>query len=437
MKKPVFLIVLAALLATSCLKDGLNDFDALKHPMSFHGTINPTLGVPVGSGTMTIHDILNMVQESESYVEVTEQGILSIVYDTTMSWSFDIDDSKKGGHNGAKDNDSNIYTARNTIKGSVSFDLFKNIEELDGAEMEVDSLKLNILAFVKATARPGSQEALDSLHVNVYYDSLGIVVTGKGGKTWSTVLPNVVYIDSLINGQYIRLFDDADISDAINLRPERIDYCARMNIGFTSAFFASAGITENQFVADSIGVKHVDIDADIKVDFPVSAYINNFSYETDIEFTPSFNLGDLHIDSSAIFMQCENEIPLSLTLRAQLIDSTGTPLCDLLNPTVTPIEGAQVALDPVSNLYVSSRASSSLVEIPITTSVFDNLLKTHGIRLTAGLNTSDTGNPTRKRVTIKDDNYLKVRLWAKVNPSYDLDMDMGGSDNNNKKGGVQ
>ena len=439
MRKPLFFIVLAGLLASSCLKDGLNDFDALKHPISISGTVNPTLGVPIGSGQMTIHDILNMVQESESYVEVSEEGILSIVYDTTASWSIDLDDSKATPRKGAKDSTDVVYTARKPITGNVSFDLFENIKELENAEMEVDSLKLDILTYIKATEKPGCKEMMDSLHVHVYYDSLCIIVTGKDNRHWSTQLPNVVPIDSLLEGQYIRLFNNEDISGAINIQPMRIDYCARMNVAFEAAFFAAAGMNENQFVADVIGIEHVDIDADIKVDFPVSAYINNFSYETDIEFVPSFSLGDLKIDSSMIFLDCENGIPLSLSLRAQLIDSTGTPLCDLLTPATTELTGSVVGLDPVTNLYVTQTPSNTLIQIPITKSVFDNLLNTHGIRLTAGLNTSNTGDPIHKRVTIKDDNYLKVRLWAKIKPSYSLDMDMGESNqgDNSGKGGAQ
>ena len=62
MKKGIFFVVLASLFMTSCLKDGFNDFDALQHPMYFHGTVNPTLGVPIGTGSANIYDMLKMVK---------------------------------------------------------------------------------------------------------------------------------------------------------------------------------------------------------------------------------------------------------------------------------------------------------------------------------------------------------------------------------------
>ena len=102
MKKLSIFLVLASLLMTSCLKDGFNDFNALNYPMSFHGEVSPTLGVPIGSGSATIFDMLQMVQISYAKMEVDSRGILTIVYDTSMPWHVDFDNSKgtKGG--GAK-----------------------------------------------------------------------------------------------------------------------------------------------------------------------------------------------------------------------------------------------------------------------------------------------------------------------------------------------
>ena len=61
MKKTLLPILLVSLLFTSCLKDGFNDFEALKHPLAISGTVSPTLGVPVAQGSATILDMLKMV----------------------------------------------------------------------------------------------------------------------------------------------------------------------------------------------------------------------------------------------------------------------------------------------------------------------------------------------------------------------------------------
>ena len=436
MKKALLFSLLATLLMTSCLKDGLNDFDALNHEMVFHGTVNPTLGVPIGMGSATIFDMLQMVQMSEASMEINSNGIVTIVYDTSIRDTIDIENSKKGNHTGAKTDI--VHVARNVYSGSTPIDLFENIEFLDNAEVEVDSLLVNVGAYIKAMARPGAMEAMDSFHVHVYYDSLNIDVVGKDGTLHHVYShPDSIPIDSLIIGQYVTLFNNTDISSAINHRPTELRYSARMNIAFEAAFFG-ANFNENKFVADSIGITAVDVDADVKVSFPISAYINNLNYKTDIEFSPSFRLDDLTIDSSMLYIDCQNGIPLDFLLRVQFLDSTDAVMCDVLDPAYTTVAGANVVLDPATNLYVSSSPRQTLVNIPITEEVFNSLLKTRKIRLDATLNTTDTGNPARKRVSIKATDELSLRVWAKLKPNYTIDYGIGGNDDQEgQKGGLR
>ena len=199
-----------------------------------------------------------------------------------------------------------------------------------------------------------------------------------------------------------------------------------MNIAFEAAFFAS-NITENDFIADSIGVTSVDIDADVKVEFPISAYINNLSYQTDINFEPSFHLGDLVIDSSYLFLTLENGIPLSLDVNAKFINEAGDST-KILNTTVG---GA-----PVTNTapYVSNGKTTTLDTIIVTKEVFDALLETKKIRVKAGLNTTD--NDLQKRVSIKADDKLEIKLSALLHPSYNMNFDLGnGQEGDNQEGG--
>ena len=130
MKKSAFLIMFASLLMTSCLKDGFNDFDALRHDLAINGTVSPTLGVPIGSGSATIFDMLKMVQISYATMEVDSRGIISLAYDTTASFNIDLTSSKGGN---SKDADI-VHIARNNIEGSVSIDLFDNIDFLNNPQ---------------------------------------------------------------------------------------------------------------------------------------------------------------------------------------------------------------------------------------------------------------------------------------------------------------
>ncbi len=426
MKRKALLFVFASILMTSCLKDGFNDFEALKHPMVFQGNVSPSLAVPVASGSVTIYDILNMVQISYARMEVNEDGIVTIAYDTSSTWHINFNNSKKG-HSSPKSSDI-VHTARNRINGSVAIDLFKNIEFLENADIEVDSLKLNIDAFIKAQANQEAIQALETYHVHVYYDSLHISVVGKDNNVYDVaLLTDSIPIDSLINGQNIKLFDNADISNAINKRPIEIRYGARMNIAFESAFFSS-GMSENEFIADSIGVTGVDISANIKVDFPVSTKISNLSYETDIDFEPSFHLDDLVIDSSYIFLTLNNGIPLELGVNAKFVNAAGQETSEIINTTVA---GA-----PVTSTvpYVSNGTSTTVDTIIVTKQVFEDLLETKKIRLKASLNTTD--NKLNKRVAIKADDKLNIKLSALLKPSYDINIGVGSeNEGNNEEGG--
>lgn len=438
----IIFLVLASLMTTSCLKDGFNDFEALGKPMSFHGTINPTLGVPIGTGSATIFDMLKMVQISYATMEVDSRGIITIAYDTTAQWEINFN-SKKPRHGGAKTGEI-VHVIQREINGSVGIDLFQNMTFLNEADIEVDSLLVYFRAFLKAEANDSAIQAFENYHVHVYYDSLYINVVGQDNVIYPIYpgpndLHDSIPIDSLIAGQYITLFNNTDISTAINKRPKGIQYGARMNIAFEAAFFAN-NISENDFVIDTLGVTAINIDGDIKVRFPVSAYLNNLRYETDIQFTPSTLLNDIIVDSSMIYMDCLNGIPLSLLVRAQFVDENDQVLCDVFDPAETVVEGADVALNPEINLYTATNPRETTIQVPVTKTMFESLLQTRKIRLKAGINTSPTGNPSRKRVSIQANDMLQMRVWAKLKPEYTLDIEIGGNSDttqNGKKGGVK
>ena len=136
-----------------------------------------------------------------------------------------------------------------------------------------------------------------------------------------------------------------------------------------------------------------------------------------------------------------NGIPLKFDLRAQFVDKNDVVLCDVFNPNIVELEGAEVALNPANNLYTASTPKQTLVEIPIDQNLFNSLLNTAKIRINASLNTSETNNPTRKRVAIQSTDKLDIRVWAKLKPTYDLNIDLGGTGDSdttgNKKGGAR
>ena len=438
MRKPLFIAIMACLMFTSCEKI-VGDLDFLNHEMAVQGTINPTLGVPVAHGSISIHDVLQMVQVTAAKVEIGEDGIIDIIYDTAQKFTVILDESgkktKRHGSYSKSDTADYVHISRNSIQGTIKIDIFDNIDSsLNGASIEVDHLFVNMGAYVKADANPDALALMDTFHVDVYYDSLYIIAIGKDGSSETINLPNVVPIDSLIQGQYIKIFDKEDISHVINKHPVEILYGVRMNIAFEAEFFET-GLSENQFVSDSIGVHSVDIDADVKIEFPFSTFIKDLTYKTDLLFDPNIDLKEFSIDSSMIILDCNNSLPLSLGLSAKFIDSTGTELCELLDPTPTVLAGAPVKDDGKGH-FVSNGMTNSKIMIPITASVFEKLQKTKGVRLDATLNTTSTGSTTNKNVAVRATDMLDINITAKAQPLYNLNFDLNrGSNSNNQKGG--
>lgn len=428
MKKTTIFVVFASLLMSSCLKDGFNDFDALNHDMVFHGVVSPTLGVPIGEGSATVYDMLNMVQLSTASLEVGNDSVMTLTYDTTLTTQIDLSNSSKGRHGSKSDV---VHVSRNTIEGAVAVDLFDNITLLNEADLEVDSLLVYLKAHLKASTEDSIRtiNALQHFHVQVYYDQLRISVLGKDENTYNILsLDDSIPVVDILKGEDIVLFNNIDISNIINKRPKEIRYSARMNIAFESEFFATLGVSEDEFVADSIGVNLVDVTTDLKARFPISAYFNNIQYETDIDFTHSIHLDDLSIDSSMLYLECDNGIPLALDIRASFIDNNNNEMCVVLNSTV---QGAQV--NYVNNRYIATQHTVSVLEIPVDKTVYEALLNTTKIRLNAGLSTADVSS--HHHVAIRANDRIKLKVYAKLKPTYTLDYELGG--NNDTEGGDQ
>jgi len=434
MKRKLLFLAMVSLLFSSCLKDGLNDFEALQHPMHLNGTINPTLGIPIGEGSANIYDLLNMFQAIQANVLISDNGLINFVYsDSNVHYHIDMEDSKG---QGSKSGDI-VYISKKLINGETEIDLFDNItEELNGADIDVDSILVDFGAFVQATAKEGTDTLLEHYHVHIYYDSITITTVGENNLATRVIdMEDSIPVNNLLEGEYITLLEGGDLSSIINDRPNKVQYTARLNIAFEAAFFATAGVSTDQFVADSLGITAVDIDADINVRFPLSAKISNLEYTTDIDFAPNFNMEELTIDSSILFLECNNNIPLEILLDGSLLDSNDVKICDLLDPVQTTLAAAEVTFDPTSNYYCSSNPSNTVIKIVVNRNVYDALQSAKKLHLHGVLNTASTGNPARPCVAIKSTDYLEMRVYAKIKPEYTIDIPLFG--NTDQKGGAQ
>ncbi len=437
MKKRLLFLAAACMAFTACLKDGFNDFEALRHPLHLQGEINPTLGVPIGDATANINDLLNMFQTVGAYVDVDDNGIIAFVYDTEYQDTIYFENSKSKGHASK----SVVYTTQQVVEGEAEIDLFSNIDLLDDSELSVEQVLVSISTYTISDSKPQTDSLLGTQGVSIFYDSITLSVVGEDNQVHEIIsageLPNL-NLDSLIHGQSLDLIRDRNINGIINYRPKLIRYTARLNITFDESFFAG-GITSDpsQLVADSLGINYIYIDADVHARFPLSLSLNKLNYNTDIAFASSFNMENLIVDSSVIYLECTNGIPLNLQLAGSLVDAGGNVLCRLFDPTPTILQASEVAFDATSGHYVSSTPTSTILAISVTREVYNALQNTTALRLEANLSTQETGNPANNNVAIRSTDQLAIRVYAKLKPTYHIDIPIGGKTMGNEKGGVE
>lgn len=434
------LLIVASLTFSSCLKDGFDDFEALQHDFTLEGEVNPTFVLPIGHGSATIHDLLTMVQESESYVEVDDRGILTISYSADTLFKIDLEEGSKKKQRGAKDGSEISNVVHHPFDGVQDIDLFNKMEIVDTATFEVDSILVSLDAFVKAFEAYGTRQKVEDFGVRFFFDQLYLDVVGSDNRVYNIIAKqDTVWLDSIFDNQYIQLFNNTDISAAVNKRMKQVRYGGVLNIAITEDFYANSA---DDFVTDSLQITEIDIDGHIDVRFPISAYIDNLYYEQDIDLKSSIELDNISVDSSAIHLDIDNGLPLALIVSAELRDSNNHYLCNLLNDSL--IDGA--SLKPLDSAHpngtqVTNQPTVSKIRIGINKNVWDALPKTRRIHFKAGLRTSDNGS--HAHVAIRDTDLFGFKLWAYLHPSVSLDFNLTGDDNNNnsngnnQKGGAQ
>lgn len=435
MKRLPLLLLVVCFTMTSCLKDGFKDFEAFDHDWVIEGDVNPSLGIPIGCGSASIHDLLSMFQETESFVEVDDNGLITLSYSVDTLISIDVEDSKKPAKGSSKDGDI-AHCSRYPFSGSYPVDLFENMHIFDTTDIEVDSILVNLASDIIAIAKPNAQQEFEKYHVHIYFDSLYINIKGQDGLIYQVYFNNNrISIDTILTGEHIVLFDNTDISVAVNKRITELYYGGCLNVAFESEFFGTT-ISDNQFVADSIGITRFDIDAHLDLRFPISAYIDNLAYETDINVNSSFEAKDFTVDSSHLYFDFYNGIPFALNISAKLIDSLDNEMCNIIQDN-TIINGAKIGRNPnIPGRYIAVDTTNSRVDILVDRVVWDALQRTRKVHVKVRMSTSRTSGIDRPLVAIRDSDKLDFKLWGLIKPNIPLNYDLTGS-NDSKKGGLK
>ena len=406
-------LVVVCCLCTSCLKDGLKDFDALRHPMHLTGTFNPTYGLPLGYAEVDMQGLLTMFKQSDGYIRA-EDGWVTLVFDSTIVSHIDINSSKKA------EGDRECYNY--TASGSLNIDIFKNIENLpDTGDIKIKNLYTSLLANIRANMDPTTVAMVQRTGTEIYFDSIRLLCRDKYGSMHPVVaIDSHFIVHDFEYGTDIPLFKDNDIKDVINLQPNRLSYSLRVNISIPSD---SLTLPLMSYIGSHLGFHSLDVTTHISLDFPITAYINNLSYNLNIEMSPSDALEKLTIDTSVLILEFENSMPFEFDLSGNMQDKNGNTLCALIDDAFT-LQGGKIGYNSSLNNYAVVAPQTSTMTIPLNREKLEALKQCYNIQLSSKLRTSKNMDtpPAKPEVTVGADNRLKAKAYARLSPIVDLDV---------------
>ena len=422
---------------TSCKKDIELINDLRNKPVHLQGTFSPTYGMPLGTASMSMKDLLGMFNDIGDYVIIDSASDFVIIhYADTIETTFDIDDSK-----GARTKAAYVY--RRTMSGGTDFDIFRDIEFLPEGDdsLMVQHLLLRLGARVKPVLSTASAALLAQADISVYYDDIHIMYRAFDGTQdeFDIDIDSIgIPLDSLANenflGTYQVLFDSLDVSEIINSRPTEISYSFRFNIAVNDPLQA---LSMASYLTDELGMVGVNLVADFSVDFPISLYVNNLQFNTsldlsgaNINFSEVEMIDSLSFDSALVIMRISNGLPLGLQLNGDFMKDgqsigtafSGSPI--YLNPAQI---GVNSGVTFGSNTYYTSvNPVTSDVRLSLTADDFDLINQADSLRLNITVATShDFDGPidvAKPCVTIKGNDALKIDLRARVKPRVNVDI---------------
>ncbi len=422
MKRKLSLAVIAMsllTLTTSCLKDGINDFEGLRHPLQLQGSFDPHLGIPIGSASITVGDLLGMFQETSGYIQLDPTtGVATVTYDTSFTNTYEFGNKKAKTTPNRRKADNGFHQM---VEGEVDFDIFSNLQQLP-SNFKVDNLFVTLFADVVAHCSEQTESLLQDYDVKVFLDQIQLSASNHNGQQY--VLPmeeDTVMVNNLIAGDRVMIIDQANIAEVINIKPTKIHYQARLNIDLGSQFWAS---DISQFVLDSLEISSIDLTSNIAAHFPLTVYFDdaNFLTEMDIALGEQEILDNLVMDSSELVLELENSLPLQILLGAKLLDVNNNELGTLFNDPYVTIGGAQIGFNSTVGNYVVTGATKSVIRIPVNSSNIEALTKASKISLDTHLATASdpTGTEPQPMVSILGSDALRVRLYAQLHPTVNV-----------------
>lgn len=422
----------------SCVKE--EDKELLRHPIHIQGTIDPTLGIPIGYGEVTIHDVLRMLNNDYTGLLDTTGDVINICYkgslDGVLGGSNSTGNTSKGlTTSNAKD--GVLWSKDTTMTYIMNIDYFNKIDQFFGDTTEVyfNNLLLNLDISVLGHAAPEAVETLRR-YVTASLDSVRISYVDHQdiGHSYRNSDIEAVHLDieDIVEGAST-LREDLDLSDIVNALPKKLIFTFRYKMLVDRAILLPDPntITFGDLM-DSLKVASMDYHLGVDAHFPCNFYFENMPYTVDLnlgEGLQQFNfdsiINNIHsginseIQESELNLEFSNGLPLGFVVTAEVRDAQGTPLFTLANGENIPAAMANNLLQ--SGIHTVSTAEKSTISVAIDQEKLLQLRNAKTIHLKALVSTSNNV-PSGETVAIRKDNFLGIRAYLKLNPKVSIDI---------------
>ena len=467
MKKRVFIALAAVLLLASCSKD---DQELLRHPYRLQGELSPSFGLPViSNGQLNLNDLL-MSFDGTFEGLITDDNTITFEYKDTIRETIPIGSmiAKRGGErksgrverwkSGKAGKAKSVvpFIARDTvIEYTLPIDFFDKADMqliVDG-NMSIHELRFNLDAVVSGTCPPNVDSALRA-YVSARFDNVTIKYTGHDNvlRTFTGFAGQSLQLNDIIEGGTVR-FDSVNLAEIVNSMPRSITAGFHLHVEVDSGLVLdnlglltdTTGINSFNALLDSLRMTSITIGANLRVLLPFEVRIGGLPYSYDLvlngndggegssifdqldsTLTSLLGEGAVSLDSSKVtaYVKFSNGIPLDLTLNGTLVDANGTETYVLFaNKKIASAVTGPVAGRP--GVVQAIADSVTVVELPLTVDALEKLTQASKLRLRLVMATPDfTSDPSFKMV--KRDDYLKIKMMVKLDPSMKIDTEIFG-----------
>lgn len=480
MKKTFLLVGLIAsvMMMSSCNKD---DIELLRHPFRVQGDLSPSFGLPViSSGQMNLNDLLTSFSGSFSGL-ITDDNTITFHYDTSIRETINIGGMVSKGHpsvlrtaplrgeqrgvNGLRTVKGHPtkyvapFISRDTvIEYSIPIDIFENadLQDIVDAQLSIQELLLNLSVYVSGQC-PENVDSVLRAYVNARVDNLTIKYTGHDNQTHSFFgfANQSLPLNNIIEGGSMT-FDGVNLAEIINSLPRSITAGFHLHVEVDSGLIVdniynilsdTSAINSFSVLLDSLKMTSLTYGTDLDVKLPFEVRIGHLPYSFDLPLQGN-GAGEGGSDASEIFDKIDtiltdllgegaantdsskvaavigfaNGIPLDLTLSGVLVDGNGNEIYTLFgNQTIASAVTDVVEGHPGTVQAVRDSVSNVVVEL--TVEALKKLAQASALRLNLVAATANFATDPNYRV-VKRDDYLKVKMMVKLDPSIQIDMQL-------------